>query len=415
METSDEEKIGSALVPVKNDAAEEFSNDVTDVFTCQICLELVHKPVVNACGHMFCFLCVHLTMNHGWEWAVHGSESSCPLCRRQYMHFPRVCEQLHFFLLHAFPDAYRRRCKEAHVEEIRSKFVSPQFDDGLQLDLTEAIVGESSHSDLDSGKQAAKEAVETISGEGSPLVADTRVDPQRTNSSSSREQEDGYDLEGRSANCKDENEVSSSSTGVATSDLKCSVCNDLLCRPVVLNCGHVFCEECITSRDDAEESALRCSTCSSIHPGQSPSLFLELHDYLDKTFPSEYARRQREMAERNNKSCVPKKSEQLSNKPGDEEKSSFRIVHLGVGCDGCGMFPMIGRGFHCMGCERVPGYDLCLSCYESQTTPAGRFNQKHTREHRMVEIGTHASEDDEYVEDIDDLTEVDGILPSPEF
>ncbi|KAL2612901.1 hypothetical protein R1flu_024593 [Riccia fluitans] len=391
MEKTDENQDGAARVLMKND----FSQDVTDLFNCQVCLELVHKPVVNACGHMFCFLCVHFAMNH-------EGESNCPLCRSPYMHLPRICEQLHFFLLRAFPDAYRSRCKEAYAQELRANLFSPQFDDGLELCVNDATVGESSPSVLESGKQSASEAVESLCGK-TGLHSGSH---QGTSSSSSREQEHGCEMESRLADCKDEDEVSISSDCVAASGLLCSACKDLLCRPVVLNCGHVFCEECVINRDGAGDSALKCLTCSSVHPGQFPSVFLELHNYLNDTFTSEYARRQREMAEREINSSGPKKNVQ----PSSVEKFTSRIVYTGVGCDGCGIYPMIGRRFRCRDCGKWPGYDLCFSCYESQTTLVGRFNQKHTREHRMEEV-FFASEDDdlmaEYIEAADDLPVID--------
>ena len=33
-----------------------------DDFSCAICLELLHKPCVNRCGHAFCFWCFHQAM-----------------------------------------------------------------------------------------------------------------------------------------------------------------------------------------------------------------------------------------------------------------------------------------------------------------------------------------------------------------
>ena len=43
-------------------------------FSCPICCELLYKPCVNACGHTFCFWCLHKAMDP-------LADSRCPLCR----------------------------------------------------------------------------------------------------------------------------------------------------------------------------------------------------------------------------------------------------------------------------------------------------------------------------------------------
>ena len=44
-------------------------------FSCPICCELLYKPCVNACGHTFCFWCLHKAMDP-------LADSRCPLCHR---------------------------------------------------------------------------------------------------------------------------------------------------------------------------------------------------------------------------------------------------------------------------------------------------------------------------------------------
>lgn len=45
--------------------------------TCSICLDLFSEPVSTPCGHNFCQSCI------GGYWAS-SSESTCPLCKRQF-------------------------------------------------------------------------------------------------------------------------------------------------------------------------------------------------------------------------------------------------------------------------------------------------------------------------------------------
>lgn len=56
-------------------------------------------------------------------------------------------------------------------------------------------------------------------------------------------------------------------------------------------------------------------------------------------------------------------------------------VHIGVGCDACGQFPISGECWVCEQCavERPDiGFDLCGACYASGRHLSGRFSQHHT-------------------------------------
>ena len=60
-------------------------------------------------------------------------------------------------------------------------------------------------------------------------------------------------------------------------------------------------------------------------------------------------------------------------------------VHFGVGCDGCGAFPIRGAAFRCLDCPDAVGFDLCAECRSSSLVVTGRFDQGHTSNHRVVE------------------------------
>eukprot|EP00897_Mesotaenium_endlicherianum_P003025 jgi/Mesen1/2750/ME000169S01909 len=110
MGSMDEEEQEKALVPSVDD------------FCCPICQDLVFKPVVNVCGHVFCFWCVHRAMSP-------YAESQCPVCRRQFEHFPRICALLHAFLARAFPRDYAARAAEVHEEEAQRNAFAPNLDE----------------------------------------------------------------------------------------------------------------------------------------------------------------------------------------------------------------------------------------------------------------------------------------------
>ncbi|XP_040365676.1 E3 ubiquitin-protein ligase PRT1 isoform X2 [Rosa chinensis] len=67
----------------------------------------------------------------------------------------------------------------------------------------------------------------------------------------------------------------------------------------------------------------------------------------------------------------------------EAEKSSSGSYHRGVGCDYCGMYPIIGDRYRCKDCVEKIGFDLCNDCYNTSSKLPGRFNQQHTAEHQF--------------------------------
>jgi hypothetical protein len=302
-------------------------------FNCPICLELVYKPVVKECGHLFCFWCVYKSMNR-------TTVSHCPLCQKPYVHLPRICDQLHRLLQRIEPEEYARRSSEVAQEE---------------------------------GEEEEEEEEE-------------------------------------------EDHITSRSTSSELL-LQCKACSEVVYKPIVLNCGHLFCKTCVSPQAEAS-SKIKCPTCGAHHPGLFPQTCLELHHYLLETHcAGEYTKRAA------NKLLLKQKqrSGYAEVEEGSHEEESAHVqqqqnlllrlqqwgeseadhlmlhntIHRGVGCDGCGMMPILGKRFSCSDCddrESNIGYDLCGSCHDDChqgiNFPAGRFNQKHSPQHRMVEKGS---------------------------
>jgi Zinc finger, ZZ type len=68
---------------------------------------------------------------------------------------------------------------------------------------------------------------------------------------------------------------------------------------------------------------------------------------------------------------------------GEVVQKLHRLLHEGfahhhVGCDACGMFPIVGRRYKCNDCPDYLGYDLCGGCFDQGLHIFGRFNQRHT-------------------------------------
>ncbi|KAL5996975.1 hypothetical protein ACLOJK_007901 [Asimina triloba] len=47
------------------------------------------------------------------------------------------------------------------------------------------------------------------------------------------------------------------------------------------------------------------------------------------------------------------------------------------------MCPVIGERYKCVDCVEQIGFDLCGDCYRTRSKLPGRFNQKHTPDHKF--------------------------------
>ncbi|XP_020574132.1 E3 ubiquitin-protein ligase PRT1 [Phalaenopsis equestris] len=304
-------------------------------FHCAVCLDLLFKPVVLACGHMSCFWCVHRAMR-GF------GPSRCPICRQRYIHFPSICQVLHVLVSKTEPVAYKRREKEVLEEEKRCHVFSPQFN---SLDSKNVSCD-------DSGSGAVRNTVDSF----------VNHENIRTNIS------EDISLQNHCSN----NDISK--------DVLCTLCQELLFQPTVLNCGHVFCESCLAG---IGSEILICPICQSIHPEEFPKICSVLDHFLEEHFPNEYATKKERL----------KQLEKVKLPGGGPSSSVSRTdVHgwldvskanVGVGCDSCGMYPITGKRYKCKDCKEEIGFDLCESCYNTNSKLAGRFNQQHKPDHQF--------------------------------
>uniref|UniRef100_A0A0D9VIG5 RING-type domain-containing protein n=1 Tax=Leersia perrieri TaxID=77586 RepID=A0A0D9VIG5_9ORYZ len=305
-------------------------------FQCCVCLDLLYKPVVIACGHTSCFWCVHKAMH-----AI--TESHCAVCRQPYKHFPSICQLLHHLLIKLEPVEYRRREKEVLEDEKRVDTYSPQIIEFLN---------------------------------------------SKSNNFDGVERPEEY-------NSRPPQEVSSDDNNghlkkVKLEDLSCALCKELLYQPAVLNCGHVYCMSCLSSLDDG---ALKCQVCGGLHPGDLPNVCLDLDHFIEEYFPIEYALRREKIqllkSECNLKgsssgtSCTKEGGGRPSKVENCAQQNDLSDVHIGVGCDSCGVYPIRGKRYKCKDCTELIGFDLCEECYNTKSKLPGRFNQQHTPDHRM--------------------------------
>ncbi|KAL8146819.1 hypothetical protein AgCh_004524 [Apium graveolens] len=306
------------------DAMEDQADEqICDSFVCCVCLELLYKPIVLACGHVSCFWCVHNCMN-GLR------ESHCPICRHPYHHFPTICQMLHFLLFKMYPITYKRRETQTLEYERSMDCYSPEIKDPLHA---------SSDSDKpnhpgDSGRLSPANTIEQSS------TLSSLEDGQATTNM------EHQGLEVTNSHAVEERLTSKKDMRVSIIDILCVACSKLLYRPVVLNCGHVYCETCISIPADEK---LRCQVCQSLHPNGIPKVCLELHHFLEIQFPTEYELRRNTIKQVKSEQEIPtmrsveadKKPDHLSFTPDENFSPPWGDhnvhVHFGVGCDFCGV------------------------------------------------------------------------------
>ncbi|KAI3449887.1 hypothetical protein Pfo_006552 [Paulownia fortunei] len=398
MEVSD--KFKGMMENESDDGDGDESEKISEAFVCCVCRDLLYKPVVLACGHISCFWCVHKSMS-----GLH--KSRCPICRNQYYHFPYICQTLHLLLLKMYPTAYKRRENQTLEEEKDMGYFSPQINGPVyQLQPEERIIKPS-----DASVPCFSEAAPSLNA-FSVRAGETLERTQPVQSGSVHHEIGLANLLDRikdiaaasvaTAEDRNSNQIHRNGTckRVSVDDVLCGSCKRMLFRPIVLNCGHAFCICCIVLQ---KNEMLKCEVCQSPHPGDVPKVCLEFDHFLEEQFPKEYELRrgtlhmqQEQFPSETPSTCsseAAKESFHFSFSSGEDPLPWWNAsskVHIGVGCDSCGMYPIIGDRYRCKDCVEQIGYDLCKDCYTTCSKLPGRFNQQHTSEHKFEIVKSNA-------------------------
>lgn len=261
--------------PARSAAPSDAEHRLEDA-ACPICRELLYKPTVNACGHAFCFWCLHFSMDP-------LSRSSCPICRAPLLHLPAPCLALHLHLCASFPSEYARRAAETNANEKAWETSSPPLPTG----------GEPDWSCVTCGCDRAKHARVSV-------------------------------------------------------------------------CGHLSCADCV-------DTGTACAACGA------RQAYVARPCHLISTIHGETARARAPASP----SPLPPTTEPSTSRA-VAAAAPCPYVHFGVGCDGCGAYPISGRAWKCQDCPEAIGFDLCDDCH-GHPFNLGRFGQSHKPTHRMEE------------------------------
>ncbi|KAF2549724.1 hypothetical protein F2Q68_00034639 [Brassica cretica] len=117
---------------------------------------------------------------------------------------------------------------------------------------------------------------------------------------------------------------------------------------------------------------------------------------LEEFFPEKYSSRRSVIQKTLANIQSYHKESTSSSDENNNNNNDLSNVHVGIGCDSCGVYPIIGDRYSCKDCKEEVGYDLCKDCYETTSRVSGRFNQQHTSDHRLEldEVNESESEED---------------------
>ena len=358
-----------------------------DELQCAICLDTLHKPCVNSCGHAFCFWCFHHAMNG-------LSKSHCPLCRAEFVHFAAVCEPLHAYIATTFPAEALQRDAQTKEEEKEFHAESP----ALALPKASgpeafACVGckglASPPAVLTCGHVVCARLTEQWPGcpvprcvGGAPagnLAVCTLLD-----SIVVAEHSEAYsEAKGRPQGCAAELSAIPGGADQAAADEAAQA----------TTANPADAAEMVGSRVELHGLA---SEAGQLLNGQRG--VIEEYDepagryvVVVEVLPGPRAWTSRT----NRVRARPANVRPVARAAGSASSETY--THFGRGCDGCGVLPIIGRCYRCEDCSEEIGYDLCGRCFDLGFHKreaaggrggggGGRFNQAHRPEHALVEV-----------------------------
>jgi len=161
-------------------------------------------------------------------------------------------------------------------------------------------------------------------------------------------------------------------------EFQCAVSGELAYEPCALSSGSIVSAYCVP-QSGFKKDPDRLVACALYN--QVPKKSITLEAMIRDKFPKEYSQRANELAKQG---IMAKKIESTPYTPDPTE-----YVHLGIGCDGCGIWPVRGTAWEDANCPESIGFHLCNPCYQlgyHRRVITGRFNQTHMPKHKMVEM-----------------------------
>lgn len=163
-------------------------------------------------------------------------------------------------------------------------------------------------------------------------------------------------------------------------DFQCVVSQELAYEPCCLSSGSIVSAYCIP-KGGFKKDPDRLVACA-LH-GQAPKKSPTLEFMIKSKFPKEYNSRAVELA----KQGIQSTDEHATGAYTEFDQEDY--IYWGIGCDGCGLWPVRGTAWRDMDLWDKAGFHLCDGCYKfgyHKRTITGRFNQQRMPKHRMQEV-----------------------------
>lgn len=163
-------------------------------------------------------------------------------------------------------------------------------------------------------------------------------------------------------------------------EFRCAVSGELAYEPCALSSGSIVSAHCVPDggfRKDPD----RLIACA-LH-GQAPRPSPTLEAMIKSHFPDEYADRRASLQA---DGLIGTGFARGTCRAFDAQAED---LHLGLGCDGCGLWPIRGKAWADADCGDRVGFHLCDDCYQfsfHKRVLTGKCSQGHLPRHRMVEI-----------------------------
>ena len=394
--------------PTASPTREPTAKLTLDDFTCSICTELLYKPCVSACGHAFCFWCLHKAMDP-------MEASQCPLCRQGFKHFAAPVAAFHRLLSARFPEQMAIRAEQvADAEENEFK--------------AKSMIASVASSATESGVAAddARMALTCVSCghlASPPLVLNCG---HLTCGACL----DGASRGGRVRRCP----ADGCGARVVCEPKPCQLALALMHAEVpaaALALAEAAAEAYKATTAESAAAAIAATavkgatsaasaTTSDAAEGETP-----MEQEPTSPAPSAGATLVVAAADGGSASDTAANVAEAASTPlprgggagaaAAEARMIENYTHFGVGCDGCGVYPIRGARWRCLDCPEEIGFDLCGFCHEAAiedggggggggedggvgcgggapsaaasplSTVEGRFGQVHTSAHRMQE------------------------------
>lgn len=163
-------------------------------------------------------------------------------------------------------------------------------------------------------------------------------------------------------------------------ELECAVSGELVYAPCVLSSGTIVSAYCVPEggfRKDPNQ-LVGCA----MH-NQAPQRAAALEAMIRERFPQEYDERGTQLFDAGFK---------LQGKFATGTSAEFNpddALFLGVGCDGCGLWPIRGEAWYDTECPENTGFHLCGGCYRfgyHKRATTGKFGQTHMPKNTMAQM-----------------------------